>query len=120
MPTGTGRLYGYLSGIAHVSQPEIVKALLGRAQVSEKAFGVAIIPRFSEDNAVGLYEIHVWQLTELVRESIRLHIALYGEDGEIREIGERWARVMVQLETAGHIKDVTDAETAPPDGGSAA
>lgn len=112
LPAGTGRLYGYLSGIAHVSQPEIVNELLGRAQVSEAAFGIAVVPRFSEDTAIGLYEIHVWQLTELVRELIRLHLALYGEDDDVIEIGVRWASVTMQLVSGGHIKDVTEDDAA--------
>jgi hypothetical protein len=120
LPSGSGRLYGYLSGIAHVSQPEVINGLLGRAQVSDEAFGVAVIPRFAADNAVGLYEIHVWQLTELVRELMRLHIALYGEDDSVVEIGERWASVMVQLEQAGHIKDAAaEAHTEGRGGHSA-
>jgi hypothetical protein len=112
MPAGTGRLYGFLSGIAHVSQPDVVNDLLGRVHVSEQALGIAVVPQFSEDSAVGLYETHVWQLTELVRELVHLHIALYDEDDDVREIGERWASVVRQLTSAGHIKDVTEHDAA--------
>lgn len=103
-PMGSGPVYGYLSGVAHVSQPEVIDGLLGRQQVGPDAFGVAVVPQFNEDVAVGLYELHVWELLELVRELLRLHVALYDQDEALVNIAQRWDSVAAQLLAAGHLK----------------
>lgn len=103
-PIGSGPVYGYLSGVAHVSQPEVIDGLLGRQTVGPDAFGVAVVPQFNEDIAVGLYELHVWELLELVRELLRLHVALYGQDEALVNIAQRCDSVAAQLLAAGHLK----------------
>lgn len=112
-PMGSGPVYGYLSGVAHVSQPEVIDGLLGRQQVGPEAFGVAVVPRFNEDSAVGLYELHVWELLELVRELMRLHVALYDADEALMSIAQRWDSVAAQLLTAGHLKQPPQPAPSP-------
>lgn len=103
-PMGSGPVYGYLSGITHVAKPDVIDRLLGQQQVGPEAFGIAVVPVFDEDAAVGLYELHVWMLIELIREMIRTHIDLYGEDDDLTLIITRWARIGDVLVEAGHLK----------------
>lgn len=109
-PTGSGPVYGYLSGVAHVAKPDVVDALLARQEVAPGAVGVAIIPHFVEDTAVGLYEIHVWESIALVREMALLHVDVYGEQ-EQESLGNvlvRWDDVVQQLLDAGHLRAAPD------------
>jgi hypothetical protein len=103
-PIGSGPVYGYLSGVAHLAQPEIIDTLLGQQQVGPDAFGIAIVPQFVEEVAVGLYELHVWELVELVREMVRLHLDLYGRDEALLLVIQIWRGVADQLRDAGHLK----------------
>ena len=52
--------------------------------------------------AVGLYELHVWMLVELVREMFRVHDDLYGAVEELVPMIQRWIRLTDVLLEAGH------------------
>lgn len=107
-PAGSGPVYGYLSGVAHVAMPEVIDGLLARVPVSDSGMGIGILPEFNEDAAVGLYELHVWLLLTLTREMIRLHLDLYGDadpDGRLAHMTQAWLSVEAHLEEAGHIRE---------------
>lgn len=101
---GTGSLYGALNDVAHPSNSDLLELLLDQAAVPGGA-GVSPIPVFVEETAVPLYEVHVFLLTELSRELMRLMHEMYGDHEELREAGELWLAATAQLETAGHIKN---------------
>jgi hypothetical protein len=103
-PMGSGPVYGFLSGVAHVTQPDVIDALLDRRQVGPDAVGVSPVPHFVEDTAVGLYELHVWELVVLVREMALLHVDLYGTDDELPSIIRRWDVVVDTMMEAGHLR----------------
>jgi hypothetical protein len=105
---GSGPVYGYLSGVAHVAKPGVINGLLARVPVGDTGMGIGIVPEFNEEAAVGFYEWHVWLLLTLTREMIRLHSDLYGDadpDGRLARLIQAWLSVQDHLQKAGHIRE---------------
>lgn len=104
---GTGPMYGQLNDVAHPSNVELLELLLDQAAV-EGGAGVSPIPIFNEETAVALYELHVYLLTELSRELMRVMLELHGDHEELRQAAELWNAATRVLEQAGHIKRAPD------------
>ena len=71
-PAGAGRLDGDLNNVAHISRPDLIKELLARQAVDEDRAAVGPQPVLVEAAAVELYTLHVWLMSELARELLRL------------------------------------------------
>jgi hypothetical protein len=100
---GTGRMYGQLNNAAHPSNEELLEDLLDQAAVPGGA-GVSPIPYFNGDTAVALYELHVYLLTEVTRELMRIMFELYGEAVDLSDGIRLWDAATALLEKHGHIK----------------
>lgn len=103
-PTGAGRLYGQLNDVAHPSTPSLLAQLVGSMEVGG-ARGVTYVPTFVQENALGLYEVHVWLLLEMCRELIRLMYELYGDEPAFHPLVEWWLAVGQSLVEGGHISE---------------
>ena len=104
-PTGAGRWYGELNKVAHPSNPELINELLQRRPVGEQA-GVSFVPAFNAEVAVGLYEVHVWTMLMLARDSLRLIEEMYGRSPESTELIRRWLAAAEMLRGGGHVSEV--------------
>ena len=104
-PTGAGRWYGELNKVAHPSNPELINELLQRRPVGEQA-GVSFVPAFNPEVAVGLYEVHVWTLLMLARDSLRLIEEMYGRSRGLAELIRRWLAAAEMLRGGGHVSEV--------------
>ena len=71
-PAGAGRIYGDLNAIAHVSKPDLINELLDRQAVDQERAAIGPFPAFMAEVAVELYTVHVWLLSEVCRELLRL------------------------------------------------
>jgi hypothetical protein len=107
-PTGAGRWYGELNKVAHPSNPELISELLQRRPVGEQA-GVSFVPVFDQNVAVGLYEVHVWTLLMLTRDSLLLTEAAYGQSPPLTELFRRWLTAAEMLRRGGHVSEGVEA-----------
>lgn len=100
-PEGSQRFYGLLNDVAHPSNLELLEPLLGSRHDGE-VHGVSYIPIFVEETALGLYELHVWLLFEVVREHVLLFREMYGEADAAMSKVVRWIVITVDtLKRAG-------------------
>lgn len=104
---GTGAMYGQLNKVAHPSNAELLEELLDARAVEDGA-GVSPIPFFNRETAVALYELHLYLLTELTRELMRVMHELYGDHDELEQASRLWHAATVTLERAGAIKSVDE------------
>jgi hypothetical protein len=102
-PLGSGPVYGYLR-CNPCGKPDVIDDLLAREQVGDGAVGVAVVPHFLLETAVGLYELHVWMLLSLVRAMVRVHLDRYGDDHALVSVMARWKWTVDCLLGAGHLR----------------
>ncbi len=80
-PTGAGRIYGDLNAVAHVARPDLINLLLERQPVSDEHAAIGPLPAFVAEVAVELYTVHVWLLSEVCRELLRISESAWDEQG---------------------------------------
>jgi hypothetical protein len=100
-PEGSQHFYGDLNKIAHPSNPALIAELL-QVQQTNQAIGSSFVPRYVEQTASSLYELHVWLLLESTREAILLMAELYGaEEAFMADALIQFHTALAVLERAG-------------------
>lgn len=90
-PTGAGRIYGDLNAVAHVARPDLINLLLERQLVCDDHAAIGPLPAFVGEAAIELYTVHVWLLSEVCRELLRLFEPAWDEgDGQTAELAMRF------------------------------
>ncbi|WP_313403997.1 hypothetical protein [Aeromicrobium sp.] len=102
-PAGAGRIYGDLNAVAHVARPDLINLLLERKPLSDEHAAIGPIPAFVKEAAVELYTVHVWLLSEVCRELLRLYESAWDEqDGQQAELAMKfWLGAAHRLVTDG-------------------
>jgi len=102
-PAGSQHFYGQLNDVAHPSNAELLNGLLAQLHAGH-VHGLSSVPRFERATARSLYELHVWMLLEISRESIILAEEMYPNDLADMADALRWFVVALGiLEEAGFV-----------------
>lgn len=87
-PQGSQRYYGELNDISHPSNINILLGLVSSIENAEVR-GVSPKPKYREDISRGLYQLHVWTLFELLRETLKLKMELYDDIADEIEMAQK-------------------------------
>ncbi|MAY74854.1 MAG: hypothetical protein CMJ31_09120 [Phycisphaerae bacterium] len=105
-PEGSQHFYGQLNDVAHPSNATLISAMLAQLHDGD-IHGLSHVPVFNSDTARSLYELHVWLILEVTRESFLLAFEMYpGEEDELSEPMRWFGTAISMLQKVGF--EVTD------------
>jgi len=102
-PPGTQRFYGELNDISHPSNINILLGLVSSLEDGEIK-GVSPLPKYRDDVSLGLYQLHVWTLFEILRETVKLKMELYDDiKDELELVGKIFITVQKMFLESGFV-----------------
>jgi hypothetical protein len=106
-PEGMRRYYGELNDVAHISKEDLLQPLLSQL-IEGNVTGISPLPVFNKSVAIGMYELHVFILFEMVREAMVLFAEMYGPNApEIGEVATFMLLAADNMEKAGFKMELT-------------